>query len=577
MQDLVLTYDFALKREVETMGGKACYVDHIVDPREMQQNNFLAYEFFRNWHRDGAGRDLFEYCGISFGFALRLYYWSEYLFYVRARLCLGQLRTLRFDKLFAGTRLGMIESVLEDMSISFTPVFPEAATNHCAYYFPIHEWMNENIGRRGTKANVASILTHLTGVLLSWVDRAGGNRRTLPMVFVQNYHPTTGIIKRLTQERKVRVLGVTIAKTALRTLRNSRYLPLWGSARSFDAKADEIMRRFRSTRHARLILSNGEDITDGAYSVIDRQIAGRMAETLRSLKCVIHYLDRNPIQLQVMISNVGETSALIDSVCRARGIPGFLIINGWLSGAFLDEGKYATTINAYAPSIKENYFRAMENVVCLGDPRMDGYPPVSRALGVGKSAVEIAVGASGYNNIDLNSYVAVEFEFMFDVLQALQAVKRQGKNLRITIKVRPNGYIEQYRRFSEEYFPGLVDVIVDRAPMREVLEKADFYISIYSQTIFEASCLGVPCIYYKKDDEILDPPFDGKSELVTADSVEDLTAAILGFFAGSSRFDAFLCRSVMEKYIGPLDGENLSRNLDYIYSLLKQGSSQADA
>ena len=75
-------------------------------------------------------------------------------------------------------------------------------------------------------------------------------------------------------------------------------------------------------------------------------------------------------------------------------------------------------------------------------------------------------------------------------------------------------------------------------------------------------------IYYKKDKEFLDPPFDKKSELVTVDSVNDLKQAFLEFKQTSPRFNAFLDKSVMEKYIGPLDGKNLERNLDFIYGLL---------
>jgi hypothetical protein len=82
--------------------------------------------------------------------------------------------------------------------------------------------------------------------------------------------------------------------------------------------------------------------------------------------------------------------------------------------------------------------------------------------------------------------------------------------------------------------------------------------------LFEASCLGVPALYYKKDTEIMLPPFDGQSELVIVDNVPDLVKALEDFREGDGRFDAFLRRDVMEKYIGPLDGRNLERNLEYI-------------
>ena len=110
-----------------------------------------------------------------------------------------------------------------------------------------------------------------------------------------------------------------------------------------------------------------------------------------------------------------------------------------------------------------------------------------------------------------------------------------------------------------------------------MLERADFYISIYSQTLFEASCLGVPALYYRKDTEIMFAPFDGKSELVTVDNVDDLVGALEEFRAGGSRFDAFLRREVMEKYIGPLDGCCFERNLLQIEKLLFQETQEAAA
>jgi len=219
----------------------------------------------------------------------------------------------------------------------------------------------------------------------------------------------------------------------------------------------------------------------------------------------------------------------------------------------------------------------MDNIVCLGDPRMDAYvQKAAHRRVINRDEPTVTIGASGHNNTDLNSYLAVEFEFLHDVLQALRIVKERGVHFRIVIKVRANGYRGQYEEFVQEYFPELVDEILDNAPMGEILERTDFLISIYSQTLFEASCLGIPCLYYKKDTEIImDPPFDGHSELVTVGSIGELVDAIADFRSGHQRYDTFLQRTVMEKYIGPLDGGNLERNLHFIYDLLKQNKMGA--
>ena len=64
------------------------------------------------------------------------------------------------------------------------------------------------------------------------------------------------------------------------------------------------------------------------------------------------------------------------------------------------------------------------------------------------------------------------------------------------------------------------------------------------------------------------PPFDGNSELVTANSTTELRNAILDFIANSRRFDAFISREIMEQYLGNLRGSALEENLAFIKELL---------
>jgi len=570
--DLVLTYDFALKREVEASGGTARYVDHLLDPREMQKHNFVAYDFFKRWHLDENGRDLFEYRGVHFGSAFRLYYWSEYIFSVRARMCIEKVRAIHFDEMFVGTSVGVVETVLEEMGVAFTPIKREQLSTQPLYYFPIHAFMDENIERHGWKERTTTLITAIVGRLQSCVDRLTDYWRRKSTVFVQLYYPTTQLVQRLRGDAKVKVVGTSVPKNFLRSLMTLRYIPLTGNLAKFEPIAAECMTRYRQGRCARLVI-DGIDLTVGAYATIERYVSARCSRAILTLDCAIRYLERNPIQLEVMVSNVGGPNGLIDAACKARGIPSYLIINGWLSGDFLDEAKYSTVINAYGTSIKENYFRGMNNVVCLGDPRMDDYPPMTKRKKFNPDSFTVTIGASGYNNIDLNSFTAVEFEFLFDVLTALSIVRKRGVDLKIIVKVRANGLIDQYRQFTAEYFPGLVGTLVDSVPMKKVLERSDFYISIYSQTIFEASCMGIPCLYYKKDVEILDPPFDGQSELVTVGDINALVQAIEDLRSDSERFAAFLKRSVMEKYLGPLDGKNGDRNLEFIFEILRKQDS----
>ncbi|MDN3684006.1 hypothetical protein QW180_08750 [Vibrio sinaloensis] len=59
--------------------------------------------------------------------------------------------------------------------------------------------------------------------------------------------------------------------------------------------------------------------------------------------------------------------------------------------------------------------------------------------------------------------------------------------------------------------------------------------------MFEASCVGVPTIYYRKDNQILSPPFDGRSELVTVNTIDELTMALHDFQQEHERFHPFFC------------------------------------
>jgi len=53
-------------------------------------------------------------------------------------------------------------------------------------------------------------------------------------------------------------------------------------------------------------------------------------------------------------------------------------------------------------------------------------------------------------------------------------------------------------------------------------------------------------------------------------NLNELVEAFFDFQTGHERYNAFLDKVVLEKYIGPLDGKNLERNLNFIYEFLKK-------
>lgn len=569
-QDLVLTFDFGLKHEIEGLGGTAFYVDSLCSPDEMQKNNFLASEFFKKWHYDKTGNDIFTAQGMPFGFSFRIEIWSEYLHYVRLRANLEQLRAFKYHTIFIGEKNSSVSDILKEIGLRFEIINKKVAFHQVVYFFDIHKYMYDALHGKSIKDIARNFLVTVLSNIRFYTDILFKSNCTQKTVYAQIYHPTKPIVEQLLKHDNFRVVTSSlVTEKGWKKFFVQRLIPLRGRKEKFVNDAELLLNDFRINRCAKLVLSDGTDVTVGAYNVIENQIVTRVSEALRILNSVMVYIETHPIHLEIMIANIGLVQTIVDCVLKTKGVPSYLIINGLLGGKFCDEGKYATFINSYSKSIQQYYFENAENVLCLGDPRMDRYASnKNNTKIINRLNPTISIGTSGFNNIDLISHVAVEFDFMFDVLTSLQELKHERHSFSIVIKVRPNGVLEQYKSFVAEYFNDLEVTILRTVPIDEVLQKTDLYISIYSQTLFEASCLGIPVIYYKKDKEYLDPPFDKKSELVTVESVDDLRQAVLDFKQTNPRFDKFLDKSVMEKYIGPLDGKNLERNLDFIYGLL---------
>ena len=569
-QDIVFTFDFGLKNLVENLGGKAFYIDSLCSPDEMQENNLLAAEFFKKWHYDENGNDIFHCQDVSFGFAFRIEIWSEFLYYVRLRANLEKVKKLSCENFYVLESSNVISSIMHDANLSFV-LLDNKPKKMTSYYFDIHQYLYDALHALSWRNIFKNSLVKVFSYLSYYLDSVFINNRNEKTVYAQIYHPTEGIVDYFKKIKGVKVVTSSLSKSKnWRTFIAQRLIPIRGNPRNFKRTAELLMHNFYKRKKSVLVLADGTDVTDGSYRVIETKITPLVPKALQILDSVNHYFKNNQIHLEIMIANLGLLQTIVDCVLKKNGIPSYLIINGLLGGEFCDEGKYATYINCYSKSIKQKYYNNAENVLCLGDPRMDRYMSKLSKRTINRESPIITIGTSGFNNLDLISYVAVEFEFMYEVLTSFQELKNEGQLFSIIIKVRPNGFLEQYKSFVSEYFPDLEIKFIKEVPISDVLVNTDFYISIYSQTLFEASCLGIPAIYYKKDKEYLDPPFDGKSELVTVNSVQGLKEAFLDFKKASNRYDDFLRKDIMEKYVGPLDGSNLQRNLSFIERLIDQ-------
>jgi len=574
-RDLVLTFDFALKVLLESKGVTVHYVDRLVESQTMHENNFIVYDFFKKWHYDSNGKDIFLYKNIPFGFSLRLEIWNDLTEFVRLYLCLSSLKSINHKNLYVATQSPYIVPALNKLNLNFTLLEKQLAEKE-SFYFPISKWMDEQIrpsGLRRVKRLVLEKLVYLYSKTSAIYDRYFSKYEN--NIFIQEYHPTRALVTKLKQNKKNKIiLGQIARRNNIFEYLDEHHIPIYGSIEEYEKIAHEMIGNLFLHKANTLRLSDGSDITQEIFDIIGKRLKPRLSTTLRTLDCAIEYIENNTIDLVVLIANMGHLATLVDCVCKTKHIPSHLIINGLMAAPYLDEAKYANTINAYSQSIKDNYFKGMENIVILGDPRMDIYASCKHKI-INRKNPTVTIGTSGFNNANLSSYLAVEFEFINDILLAFKHINDSGIN--IIIKVRPNGYKHQYAAFVNSYYPTLSVTIEDRVSMIDVLHKSDLYISIYSQTLFEASCLGIPVIYYKKDDEVLYPPFDGKSELVTLSTVNDLVKAYDDFKVSHARYDSFLDQKIMEKYIGFLDGNNLERNMNYVYELLKGKANENDS
>ncbi|MFH1384942.1 MAG: hypothetical protein ABIH47_08300 [Candidatus Omnitrophota bacterium] len=563
--DLVLTFDFGMMREINSSKGMSEYIDHIVNPEIMEKYNYKTYAFFSNWYFNKDNEDIFSYKNINIGNAFRIAIWNDITYRVRLLVNLLAVKKLQYEKMLIGIEDKATHEVINFLDMKTQEWAPETEQMRPEYFFPIFRWMDEKIYPSGYKETLKKIFTVLLEGCKTVGEKIGLAKNAETDIFVHHYHPTVGIIERLNNSREINVIleKFTWGKNILRGKR----LPVAGSLKKCEQLSEKMISRFNDQKVSTFLIE-GDDASELLYPAILMRVSKLLPHCLRIVDSINRYFAGRKLRLVVSITNIGLTNSLMQNYCREKNVPIYIIINGLLTYAFLDDAKDATWINSYGESIKKHYFSGMDNIVCLGDPRMDRYAKNENELKINYKKPTIVVGAAGFDNVDLNSYLAYEFEFLNDIMKACECLKERGREMDLIIKVRPNGYIQQYRDFVEEYYPDMPVRLFDSIPMKQVYSKADLYISIYSQTLFEASCLGIPVLYYKKDTQYLHPPFDGKSELVTAFTTDDLIKKIEAFYNRDKIYDSFKDVEVMGKYIGPLDGKNLDRNMDFIHAII---------
>jgi hypothetical protein len=567
--DLLLTYDFGLIKDISQKGGDIEYIDHIIKSDYITPYHYNAYNFFYNWQNDEKGNDIFLYKGIKVSDAFMIEIWDYILHYTRLLVSFSALKVIASENIYVGLSLNSDYEVLDIQGIKYQKWTNKDSEEFTEYYFNIFKWMKENVYPKTFKNSLKMFLAAFVDKFLNFADSMENPVNRLKRIFIIGYYPTFRIIEKLKKDGKS--LIILPQYTWTKEILKERRIPLSSKIKNkYREIADNMLQAFPDRKFQKIIIEN-TDVSEYFYTSILKKFTFSLPRYLSIIDAYIGFFSKKKLDLMISMSSLGANNKLLLNFCEKKNIPTYMIINGLLWGDYLLESKECTWINSYSESVKLDYFKGMENIVCLGDPRMDQYKGMKREkeLNSEDDISTIVIGAGGFNLTDLNSYVAYEFDYIYDILHVLQEKIQKGRKIKILIKVRANAYEFQYTSLIKEYFPGLSVEVIQKIPIKEVLVKADLYISPYSQTIIEAASIGIPVIYYKKDTEICGPPFNCKSELVTSTEVEDLSNKIELFFNNDEIYEEFKKPEILEKYIGPLDGKNLERNINFIYSILE--------
>lgn len=566
--DIVFCLDFGLKNELEKNAVDVFFFDHIVDRDILQEANFEMHRFLENWFKDDLGNDLLVYNGLKLGDAMLLYLLTDITSFCHFFFSAISLKKLSYESLILAVDDVLVSDVFDKLNfeyINFGKV--DNKVSFPKYAFPISFWVNSNLYKNTLKQKLASFLKSTIELVHCLFDLFNNSKQNL---YIQSYHPTEKIISELLNNKSV------VVRTTDYTLNNSILKQRRIPKNNFKKRKYEeqiLLDKFYSA-NKQVWIYEGYNLSFFLYQIINPIVTSKIREACITADSILSYFNRNKFSLVVPVTNYWLENRLIINCAKNNKIPVFMILNGLLNMSFENDGRDSDYVNCYSKAVKEDYFNNADNVFCLGDPRMDKYysiPPKK----INRENPVIIIGAGGFNLIDLNSYLAYEFDFLFDILYVLNKLRSNGLKNKIILKVRDNGYANQYHNFVKEYFSDLNVEIVQDKPFFSVINQADLYISIYSQTLFEASSIGIPVIYYKKDTQIINRPFDNKCELVTASDVDGLEERFYQFYKNSSVFSSFMEKTVLEKYIGPLDGQNTSRNLDFIQLLIVNDTNRS--
>lgn len=560
--DLILTTDFGLKQKLDLDGYNVEFMDHLASGLDLEEMNFKVHHFLDNWYKDEMGNPILVYKKYNLGDALLLNIISEVIYFTHYFFNLAALKNLKFKTIHTYVKDSYIIEILNKLGFNYNINKCNLNIEKKVYKFPIIDWVTSKTTET-IMFKIKNIFANLLDYIFMFLIRYGTKSKI--HIYIQKYFPTDPIIPILNSDKRYQIilqnyLGLSsVFKYRRIHLNNNLVSP---------SQSQILLLKYKNSITYRWSYQ-GCNIDEMLKQLIIPILEKHLHQSLNIAHSIDRWMKYFNLKLMVSVTNFWVNNRLLMQYCFNNNIPVLTIINGQLNTSFTYDAKDSNFVNCYSDSMKKNYFQNKETVFPLGDPRMDQYANIG-LKNINRNNPIIIIGAGGYDSTDLNSYIAFEFDFMYDILVSLSQLIEEGYCATIIIKVRANGYIEMYKSFINEYFPNLKISLVQNVSFIEVIKSADLYISFFSQTIFEAACFGIPTIYYKKDTQFIHTPFDAQGELVTVNTQEGLVQKIKLFYSGDKIFDLFLDKKILEKYIGPLDGLNTKRNINFINKLIEK-------
>lgn len=556
-KDLILTIDFALSKMMVEMGYSTWVLDSLADSDFLQEKNIEMHFFLDNWHTKAFSEHKLNYSGINIGEVIKLYILDDTTLFCQFFFNLICLKSIKFEKLILCSSYNIICDILNKLNIPFYSNKNEVINQHNSYIFPISKWIDSRTKNITIKKKIGIYLKNVFDIFNEVIYQHKGKK----VIYIQDYYPTKSIVEKLICENDYIVMlpDYRIGFSIFRHIRIVPFTTNW-RPKLLDCIAlnseDDIIPW----------ISLDHELHKYLMPYINKVLLNKIGEVRILIDKIINRLEKYELVLSVPVTDYWPENNIVIQYSRAKSIPVFMIANGLLLLPHENDGKKADYINCYSEIIRKEYLNGADNGVVLGDPRMDQY--ANRiAKKINRKDPTITIGAAGYNNIDLNSNLSFEFDFLFDILKSIKYLIKNGYSLKVILKLRTNSYNSTYKNFCKEYFPEINMVVETNKLFSEVLISTDLYISFYSQTLFEASVLGIPTIYYKKDRQFLNSPFNNDCELCTASNLSQLKELLIKFYDNDDIYNNFMDKSVLCKYIGPLDGKNHNRNIDFIKKL----------